>query len=92
MEGLLSARSRPLNVTFPKSRRPRRSCVIHALERLSGKEFNAQLSETMIASHTEAIEQYSAQTHADPDRALFNFAMKRLATLRKHLGAAKSLR
>ena len=62
------------------------------LERLSGQEFDAAFIEMMIAAHTEAIEKYGAQTHANPDRALADFASKSLSMLREHLAAAQSLR
>jgi len=40
----------------------------------------------------EAIEQYGAQTHANPDRMLADFASKGLSMLREHLETAESLR
>ena len=46
----------------------------------------------MIASHKEALEAYGAQTHANPDRALADFASKGMAMLREHLATAESLR
>ena len=46
----------------------------------------------MIWTHTEAIEKYGAQTHANPDRALHDFAQRSLPMLREHLAAAEALR
>ena len=42
-------------------------------------------------SHEEAIEEYGAQTHANPNKQLSEFASKSLPTLREHLASAKSL-
>jgi putative membrane protein len=83
---------KPLNVTIPEE--PSANAQLHhaALARLSGEEFDAKFVETMIASHMEAIEKYGAQTHANPDRALADFASKSLVTLREHLAIAESLR
>jgi putative membrane protein len=63
-----------------------------ALERLSGADFDAAFVRWMIASHEEAIEQYGAQTHANPNKELANFAGKALPVLREHLVIAHSLR
>jgi hypothetical protein len=46
----------------------------------------------MIWSHTEALEKYGAQTHANPNRSLSEFASKALPMLRDHLATAESLR
>jgi putative membrane protein len=82
----------PLNVTVPEE--PSAEGLSHhaALARLSAEEFDAAFAQTMIWSHTEAIEKYGAQTHANPDRALSDFASKTLPMLREHLAAAEALR
>jgi putative membrane protein len=82
----------PLGVTIPTE--PSTEALAHqaALERVTGKEFDAAFVQQMIWSHTEAIEQYGAQTHANPDRALHDFAAKSLPMLREHLAAAEALR
>jgi putative membrane protein len=82
----------PLNVEVPEE--PGAEALAHRarLERLSGQEFDAAFIEMMIAAHTEAIEKYGAQTHANPDRALADFASKSLSMLREHLATAQSLR
>ena len=82
----------PLNVTLPVE--PSAEAQVHhaALARLTGEQFDAAFIEAMIASHTEAIEKYGAQTHANPDRALSDFASRSLAMLREHLATAESLR
>ena len=59
---------------------------------LSGTEFDAAFVQMMVWSHTEAIEKYGAQTHANPNRALHDFAMNSLPMLREHLATAESLR
>jgi putative membrane protein len=62
-----------------------------ALVKLSGAEFDAAFLRLMVTSHEEAIEQYGAQTHANPDKPLAEFAAKTLPTLREHLATARSL-
>jgi putative membrane protein len=83
---------KPLNVTVPVE--PSAAAQTHhaALSRLDGERFDAAFIEMMIASHTEAIEQFGAQTHANPDRMLSDFASRSLPMLRSHLAAAESLR
>ena len=83
---------KPLNVTVPEEPSAEAQAHYAALARLSGTEFDARFIEMMIASHTEAIEKYGAQTHANPDRALHDFAAKSLPVLREHLAEAQSLR
>jgi putative membrane protein len=82
----------PLRVTIPAE--PSAEAQTHhaALARLAGEQFDAAFLEMMIASHTEAIEKYGAQTHANPDRTLSDFASKSLPVLREHLAVAESLR
>ena len=79
---------KPLNVAIPAE--PSSEAQVHhaALARLSGEEFDSRFVEMMIASHTEAIEKYGAQTHANPDRTLHDFAAKALPMLREHLAEA----
>ncbi len=88
----IEALLKPLNVAIPAE--PSSEAQVHhaALARLSGEEFDSRFVEMMIASHTEAIEKYGAQTHANPDRALHDFAAKALPMLREHLAEAESLR
>ncbi|HUQ51829.1 MAG TPA: DUF4142 domain-containing protein [Gammaproteobacteria bacterium] len=83
---------KPLNVAIPQE--PGAEALGHraALERLSGQEFDSAFIEMMIASHREAIDKFGAQTHANPNRALAEFASKSLATLREHLALAEALR
>jgi putative membrane protein len=82
----------PLDVTVPEE--PSADAQLHraALARLAGQEFDGAFVETMIATHTEAIEQYGAQTHANPDQALSDLASSSLPMLREHLRTAESLR
>ena len=82
----------PRNVTVPEE--PTAEGLSHhaALARLSAEEFDAAFAQTMIWSHTEAIEKYGAQTHANPDKTLSDFASKALPMLREHLSAAEALR
>ena len=82
----------PLNVTVPEAPSAEELSHHAALARLSAEEFDAAFAQTMIWSHTEAIEKYGAQTHANPDKALSDFASKALPMLRGHLAAAESLR
>jgi putative membrane protein len=82
----------PLGVTVPTE--PSSEALAHhdSLTRLSGTEFDAAFVQMMIWSHTEAIEKYGAQTHANPDKALHDFASQSLPMLREHLAAAEALR
>jgi putative membrane protein len=82
----------PLAVTIPEE--PSAEAQLHhaALARLSGKEFDAAYLDAMIASHRQALEEYGAQTHANPDRALGEFASKSVTMLREHLATAEALR
>ena len=82
----------PLNVTVPEEPSAEAQAHYAGLARLSGEHFDAQFIEMMIASHTEAIEKYGGQTHANPDRSLHDFAAKALPVLREHLQTAESLR
>jgi putative membrane protein len=83
---------KPLQVTTPVEPSAQAQTHHAALARLSGEQFDAAFVEMMIASHTEAIEKYGAQTHANPDRTLADFASKTLPVLREHLAVAESLR
>jgi putative membrane protein len=82
----------PLDVTVPEE--PSADAQLHraALARLAGQEFDAAFVEMMIASHSEAIERYGAQTHANPDRSLAELATESIPMLREHLRIAESLR
>ena len=83
---------KPLNVTVPEEPSAEAQAHYAALARLSGEAFDSRFVEMMIASHTEGIEKYGAQTHANPDRTLHDFAAKALPMLREHLAEAQSLR
>jgi putative membrane protein len=83
---------KPLQVTIPTEPSAQAQTHHAALARRSGQQFDAAFIEMMIASHREAIEKYGAQTHANPDRALSDFASRSLAMLREHLATAESLR
>jgi putative membrane protein len=82
----------PLHVTIPTEPSPEALSQLAALMRLSGEEFDAAFIQMMVWTHNDAIEQYGAQTHANPDRALHDFASRSLPMLREHLAAAESLR
>jgi putative membrane protein len=83
---------KPLQVTIPAE--PSAEAQTHhaSLARLTGEQFDAAFLELLIASHTEAIEKYGAETHANPDRMLSDFASKSLPMLPEHLSVAESLR
>jgi putative membrane protein len=82
----------PLSVTIPEE--PSAEAELHhaALSRLSGEQFDAAFIDAMIASHEAALEEYGAQTHANPDRALAELASSGVTMLREHLAAAQALR
>ena len=82
----------PLGVTIPTEPSAEALAQQAALTRLSGEEFDAAFVQAMIWSHTEAIEKYGAQTHANPDRSLHDFAARSLPMLREHLAEAEALR
>ncbi len=82
----------PLGVTIPTEPSAEALAQQAALARLSGEEFDAAFVQAMIWTHTEAIEKYGAQTHANPDRSLHDFATQSLPMLREHLAAAEALR
>jgi putative membrane protein len=82
----------PLAVTIPAEPSAEAQLQHTALARLSGEQFDAAFIDAMIASHKEALEEYGAQTHANPDRALADFASKGVTMLREHLAAAEALR
>ena len=63
-----------------------------ALTRLSGTEFDMAFVQQMIWTHTDAIERYGAQTHANPDRSVHDFAAASLPMLREQLARAEALR
>ena len=63
-----------------------------ALTRLSGKEFDMAFVQQLIWTHTDAIESYGAQTQANPDRSVHDFAAASLPMLREHLAKAQALR
>ena len=82
----------PLNVTIPTEPSTEALSQIAALTRLSGEEFDAAFVQMTIWTHTDAIERYGAQTHANPDRSLHDFATRSLPMLREHLAQAEALR
>jgi putative membrane protein len=82
----------PLNVTIPEEPSAEALSQHAALTRLATDELDAAFVQMMIWSHTEALEKYGAQTHANPNRSLSEFASKALPMLRDHLATAESLR
>jgi putative membrane protein len=82
----------PLDVTIPTEPSAEALGQLAALTRLSGEEFDAAFVQMMVWTHTDAIERYGAQTHANPDRSLHDFATRSLPMLREHLALAESLR
>jgi putative membrane protein len=81
----------PVNVTVPSEPTVEAQGHYAALAKLSGMEFDSAFLRMMIASHEEAIEKYGAQTHANPNKQLSEFAAEALPTLREHLMIAESL-
>lgn len=82
----------PLQVTIPTEPSAEGLSQLAALTRLSGEQFDAAFVQAAIWMHTDAIEQYGAQTHANPDRTLHEFAERSLPMLRDHLAMAEALR
>jgi putative membrane protein len=82
----------PRSVTIPTEPSAEALSQIAALTRLSGEQFDSAFIQMTIWTHTDAIERYGAQTHANPDRSLHDFAMKSLPMLREHLAQAEALR
>lgn len=83
---------KPLGVAVPAEPSAQAELDHAALARLSGAEFDAAFLDLTRASHAQAIEKYGAETHANPDRALGEFASRSLPVLREHLAAAEALR
>ena len=83
---------KPGGVALPSEPSGESLSHLAALTKLTGKEFDAAFVQLMIWTHTEAIEKYGAQTHANPDRSLHDFAQRSLPMLREHLRIAESLR
>jgi putative membrane protein len=82
----------PLDATIPTEPSAEGLSQLAALTRLSGQEFDSAFVQAAIWMHTDAIEQYGAQTHANPDRSLHDFAERSLPMLREHLAQAEALR
>jgi putative membrane protein len=81
----------PLAVTIPSEPTVKAQGHRAALAELSGRDFDTEFLRLMIASHTEAIEAYGAQTHANPNKQLSAFAERTLPILREHLEIAATL-
>ncbi|HEX7238082.1 MAG TPA: DUF4142 domain-containing protein [Gammaproteobacteria bacterium] len=82
----------PLRVTIPAEPSAEGVSQLAALSRLSGREFDSAFIQAAIWMHNDAIERYGAQTHANPDRSLHDFAARSLPMLREHLARAEALR
>ena len=82
----------PLRVTVPEEPSVDAEAQRAALARLSGEEFDASFVQAITWSLSDAIERYGAETHANPDRALADFARTGLEQLREQLAAAEALR
>jgi putative membrane protein len=82
----------PLGVTIPTEPSAEGQSRLATLTRLSGEEFDMAFVQQMIWTHTDAIESYGAQTHANPDRSVHDFAAASLPMLREHLAKAEALR
>jgi putative membrane protein len=82
----------PLGVTIPTEPSAEGLSHVATLTRLSGKELDMAFVQQMIWTHTDAIESYGAQTHANPDRSVHDFAAASLPMLREHLAKAEALR
>lgn len=82
----------PLGVAIPTEPAGEAVAQLAALTRLSGKELDMAFVQMAVWTHTDAIEQYGAQTHANPDRAVHDFAARSLPMLREHLAQAEALR
>jgi putative membrane protein len=88
LEGLLKGR----HVVVSEEPSADAQLQVAALKRLTGAEFDAAFLELMAEMHRKALEQYGAETHANPDEVLSDFASKHLPVLREHLRIAESLR
>jgi len=81
----------PLDVPIPTEPSAEVLSRLAALTRLTGKEFDMAFVQQMIWAHTDAIESYGAQTQANPDRSVHDFAAASLPMLRDHLAKAEAL-
>jgi putative membrane protein len=82
----------PLDVPIPTEPAAEAEAYLAALARLSGKEFDMAFVQQLIWTHTDAIESYGAQTQANPNRSVHDFAAASLPMLREHLVKAEALR
>ena len=82
----------PLNVPIPTEPSAEEQAHLAALMRLTGKEFDLAFVQQLIWTHTDAIESYGAQTQANPNRSVHDFAAASLPLLREHLAKAEALR
>jgi len=82
----------PLGVPIPTEPSPEAQSHLAALTRLSGKEFDMAFVQQLIWTHSDAVESYGAQTQANPDRSVHDFAAASLPLLREHLTRAEALR
>jgi putative membrane protein len=79
-----------LNVTAPEAS-PEDETRHAALAKLSGAEFDEAFARASIAAHERALESYGAETHANPNKQLAEFAAKTRPMLERHLAAANAL-
>ena len=81
----------PLNMNVPTEPTAEEQTHYAALAQLSGTEFDAAFVPLMLEAHHDAIEMYGAQTHANPNAEIADFAAEHLPSLREHLAIAESL-
>jgi putative membrane protein len=86
-----SALAKDLGVPIPSEPKAEALEQYAALEKLSGQAFDTSFVGHMIMGHEKALELFTEQTHANPNKELMAFATERLPTLREHLEIAQSL-
>jgi putative membrane protein len=86
-----SALAKELGVPIPTGPKAEALEQYAALEKLSGQAFDTAFVGHMVMGHEKALELYTAQTHANPNKEIMAFATERLPTLREHLAIARSL-
>lgn len=82
----------PLDVTIPTEPSADELARLAALTRLTGREFDMAFVQQLIWTHTDSVESYDAQTRANPNRSVHDFAAASLPMLREHLIKAEALR
>jgi putative membrane protein len=87
----LSMAASKSNLEIPKGLDAAHDKMIAPFEKLKGIAFDHRYIQEMVAGHTKAVQVYNKQASDAQSADLKTYASQTLATLQKHLDAAKSL-